>query len=168
MHQAAQTACPHCGTPLEYGNFTCRACGAAANQRQIDDIAAEALRLEEFNPAAAAMVWKRALDLLPPHPVVLRLRVKSLNAERKPRVPTVVDAWDMPIFDPRKDDPVPPHGVTISLEKPSALEPGCDEYVLGPVTVSAIDFIALDETQARKCGMPRSDDLWEKLIAYHA
>jgi Zn-dependent protease len=66
MHQPAQTACPHCGTPLQYGEFTCSNCGASANLRQLDDIAAEALRLEPINPPAAAMVWRQALDLLPP------------------------------------------------------------------------------------------------------
>lgn len=66
MHQMAQTGCPHCGRPLEYGQFTCNGCGASANQRQVDDIAAEALRLEQVNPAAAALTWRRALDLLSP------------------------------------------------------------------------------------------------------
>ncbi|HEY2587833.1 MAG TPA: hypothetical protein VGI81_18960 [Tepidisphaeraceae bacterium] len=66
MHQPAQTACPHCGTSLQYGQFSCPNCGASANLRQLDEIAAEALRLESINPAAAAAVWRQALDLLPP------------------------------------------------------------------------------------------------------
>jgi Zn-dependent protease len=66
MHQTAQTACPHCGRTLGYGEFTCRTCGAAANQRLVDDIASDAIRLEGINPAAAALTWRRALDLLPP------------------------------------------------------------------------------------------------------
>lgn len=66
MHHPALTDCPHCGAPLQYGQFTCANCGAAANLRQLDEIASEALRLEPINPAAAAMAWRRALDLLPP------------------------------------------------------------------------------------------------------
>jgi Zn-dependent protease len=65
MHQPAQTACPHCGASLQYGEFTCPTCGAPANLRQLDDLAAEALRLEPVNPPAAAMVWRQTLALLP-------------------------------------------------------------------------------------------------------
>lgn len=65
MDQPAQTSCPRCGAQLEYGQTACPACGAVTNQRQIDEIAAEATRLEPINPQAAGMVWRRALDMLP-------------------------------------------------------------------------------------------------------
>jgi Zn-dependent protease len=39
------------------------------HQRQLEEIAAEAMRLEQVNPPAAAMAWRRALDLLPPQSV---------------------------------------------------------------------------------------------------
>lgn len=69
MNQAVQAACPRCGAGMEDGQSACPMCGAFANQWQVDQIASEAMRLEQLNPAAAAAVWRQALDLLPPDSV---------------------------------------------------------------------------------------------------
>ena len=58
-------ACEHCGGPVEYGELVCRNCGALVYRRHVEEIADDAMRLERVNPSAAAMVWRRALDVLP-------------------------------------------------------------------------------------------------------
>jgi Zn-dependent protease len=65
MEQAVQAACPRCGAGLEEGQPTCPSCGAVAGQGQLNQIAGEALRLEQVNPPAAVAVWRQALDPLP-------------------------------------------------------------------------------------------------------
>jgi Zn-dependent protease len=52
MVDAAQPSCPHCG--------------AGEKLRRLNELAAEALRLEPLSPQAAGTVWRQALDLLPP------------------------------------------------------------------------------------------------------
>ena len=39
---------------------------AYPGSQQVEELASEATRLEQINPAAAAMAWRRVLDLLPP------------------------------------------------------------------------------------------------------
>jgi len=60
------TACESCSHPLAAGELVCRNCGALVYHRELNQLAGEAMRLEAANPAAAAMVWRRMLDLLPP------------------------------------------------------------------------------------------------------
>ncbi len=59
-------ACERCGTPLSAGTLVCPNCGALVYRARLEQLSAEALRLEPINPAAAAQVWQMALDLLPP------------------------------------------------------------------------------------------------------
>ena len=66
MHQTAVTTCEYCGKPVPYGSVVCPNCGALTYRRQLEQIAGEAMRLEPVNPPAAAMLWRQALDLLPP------------------------------------------------------------------------------------------------------
>jgi len=65
MHQTAVTTCEYCGKPVPYGSVVCPSCGALTYRRLLEQIAGEAMRLEPVNPAAAAMLWRQALDLLP-------------------------------------------------------------------------------------------------------
>lgn len=87
MDQAVIAACPRCGAGWEEGQSSCPMCGAAAAQAQVDQIAAEALRLEQLNPAAAAAVWRQALDLLPPDAPPfqhIQQRIKALSPSWNP------------------------------------------------------------------------------------
>ena len=108
-----------------------------------------------------------ALDRLPPYGAVLRLRINDLAPSNPPRVPTAIDAWDQSIFDPTYDAPVPTSGITISLENPTSLGQGCDEYVLGPLPAAAIDFIAVQDTLVTGFGMRADDTLWQRLAVYY-
>ena len=65
MEQTPVTACERCGQPIPYGQLACPNCGALVHQRRLEQIAAEAQRLEQSDPAAAARMWREALSLLP-------------------------------------------------------------------------------------------------------
>src|SRR5260370_29887686 len=70
MEQAASTtttACETCGRPVAPGQLVCPNCGGLVYRRRLEQLAADALRLEAVNPPLAAMAWRHALDLLPPH-----------------------------------------------------------------------------------------------------
>lgn len=66
MNQAVQAVCPRCGAGIEENQSACPMCGATSHQQQVEQIVAEALRLERTNTPAAVSVWRQALDLLPP------------------------------------------------------------------------------------------------------
>src|ERR1044071_5584899 len=87
---------------------------------------------------------------IPTHALILRFPIGDLDLDRL-RVPSVVDAFDSPIFHPTLDDEHPPAGRTIDLRngKPGL---GCEEYVLGPVPVEKISFlpVLVDEERRRK------------------
>ncbi len=59
-------ACERCGTPQWAGSLACPRCGALVYRRRLEQLTADALRLETVNPQAAAAVWRQSLDLLPP------------------------------------------------------------------------------------------------------
>jgi Zn-dependent protease len=48
------------------GALVCPRCGSLLYRGRLEELTADALRLEPVNPAAAAMVWRQCLDLLPP------------------------------------------------------------------------------------------------------
>ena len=66
MQQLPLTACEHCGYPLSDGQLLCPNCRSLVHRRQLEQIAYEAGQLEASDPAAAALRWRQALDLLPP------------------------------------------------------------------------------------------------------
>lgn len=59
-------ACPHCGTALPAEMLVCTNCGGLVHMDRLNALAAEAMRAEGQNPLAAALLWRQALDLLPP------------------------------------------------------------------------------------------------------
>lgn len=58
-------ACQRCGAPVNNGQLVCPTCGGLAYQRQLEQLANEALQQEQTNPAAAAAIWRQTLDLVP-------------------------------------------------------------------------------------------------------
>jgi Zn-dependent protease len=66
MQQPLLTACEHCGYPLSQEQVLCPNCRSLVHRRQLEQLAYEAGQLEASDPAAAAMRWRQALDLLPP------------------------------------------------------------------------------------------------------
>jgi Zn-dependent protease len=65
MQSLPVMACEYCGEPVQYGELDCRNCGALVYRRHVEEIAGDAMQLERVNPPAAAMVWRKALDVLP-------------------------------------------------------------------------------------------------------
>lgn len=99
-------------------------------------------------------------------PVVLRVRVDKLPD--MVRVPTVLNAFDSPVFDPTPDRPEPIAGNTITLENRSWLARGCDEYVLPPIPVSVIEMLPIDSPQEDSSfGLSTGATLWGLLRDYH-
>lgn len=77
---------------------------------------------------------------IPPHTVILRCSVPYINARSSSRVPTVLDGFASPIFHPACCNNKPSSGLTINLEHTNVLLEGEQEFALGPIDVSAIDF----------------------------
>ena len=59
-------ACPRCGNFLVYGQLACNRCRALVYSDRLNQISAHAMQLERTDPSVAAMLWRQALDLLPP------------------------------------------------------------------------------------------------------
>src|SRR4051812_43496516 len=57
--------CENCGSSFTLGALVCPNCGAFVYRRRLEELSAEALRVEPINPVGAAMVWRQCLDLLP-------------------------------------------------------------------------------------------------------
>jgi Zn-dependent protease len=51
---------------LDPNRLACRNCGALAYRAALEQLSAEAMRLEPVDPAAAALRWRRCLEMLPP------------------------------------------------------------------------------------------------------
>jgi Zn-dependent protease len=59
--------CQQCGQPLAPGQLACPACAALAYRPWLEQLAADATRLEQVGDyAGAALRWRQCLDLLPP------------------------------------------------------------------------------------------------------
>jgi hypothetical protein len=80
-------------------------------------------------------------DWLPKYAVVIRCPLGSISGINSLLVPTVLDAFDGEIFHPTISDSHPGAGLTISLEGPSTLNAGTDEFVLLDVDVESMEAI---------------------------
>ncbi len=128
-------------------------------------------------PQAAALRVGVALDWLSEHSVVLRVPSTDPHLRAALRVPTIVDAFQQPIFAAERDDDSPASGVTIDLSRPEALQPGVPEYVVGPLAVDGVEFrpVRIDTTvSADAYGLPyrlvpdQPFPLWEQLAAFYS
>jgi Zn-dependent protease len=66
MTQSASHPCPRCGGDVDDSALACPACGLFMHIPELEALTREALPLETTNPEAAAKVWEKALELLPP------------------------------------------------------------------------------------------------------
>jgi len=108
-------------------------------------------------------------DWVSPLPLVLRIAVARLAGNTIVRVPTVLNAFDGPIFDPTIDDPSPAFGNAITLENSTWLARGCDEYVLGATPVSFIDMLPIDPSPSPPSfGISTGEYLWNLVAEYQA
>lgn len=100
--------------------------------------------------------------------VLLRCPVSAVAAGRAARVPTVLDAFESPIFHPTADAGNPASGVTIDLTQ-AALRAGEDEYVLEPLAVDEIEIWPLAVTDAMKDlrDVRLGTDLYNRLVTYY-
>ena len=66
MTQVMAPPCERCGGMLPPHALVCTRCGALAHRAELERLSQEAVALEPYDPAAAAVRWRRCLDLLPP------------------------------------------------------------------------------------------------------
>jgi Zn-dependent protease len=94
MHRPVYTACARCGQELSSAEAVCPQCAAGGNQRQLRELAAEAMRLEQFDLQAASSVWRQTMDLLPPGSAQfdqVQRRVDALGSGQLPAGPPQMD-----------------------------------------------------------------------------
>ena len=75
-------ACPRCGNFLVYGQLACNRCGALVYGDRLNQISTHAMQLERTDPTVATMLWRQALDLLPPdarQAHMIRQRIHALE-----------------------------------------------------------------------------------------
>lgn len=102
--------------------------------------------------------------------LVLRCKFSEVNPIDI-RVPTAIDAFDQPIFHPRKDnDSIPPkHGTAIYISC-DPLTLGKKEFVVGEVPADKIEFKIVEMKDKDSLGIKFSDNnnLWDKLNSYYS
>jgi Zn-dependent protease len=80
--------CPQCGAAVAPGEPVCRQCGALVHRARLEQLSAEALRLEQVNPGLALDMWMQCLRLLPPDSRQYQMiaeRIHALQAMLAPR-----------------------------------------------------------------------------------
>jgi hypothetical protein len=87
------------------------------------------------------------------------------------RVPTVIDAFNLPIFDASAEADNPGSGRAIDLTRPDALAPGRDEYVASEVEVDQVEMLPLEVVAADATADPHcledTSPLLNSLLAYY-
>lgn len=87
------------------------------------------------------------------------------------RVPTVIDAFNLPIFDASAEADNPGSGRAIDLTQPDALAPGRDEYVASEVDVDQVEMLPLEVAAADATADPHcledTSPLLNSLLAYY-
>jgi hypothetical protein len=87
------------------------------------------------------------------------------------RVPTVIDAFNQPIFDATADEDNPRSGRAIDLTQPEALAAGVDEYVTSEVDVRQVEVLPLKVAPADATATPHcledGSPLLDSLLAYY-
>jgi Zn-dependent protease len=66
MTQVVAPPCERCGAVNPPNALVCLRCGTLTHRAELEHISREAMSLEAFDPAGAAMRWRRCLELLPP------------------------------------------------------------------------------------------------------
>src|SRR4051812_32523538 len=107
------TACRRCGAAMAPGALVCANCGLFAHVDELEGLSAEALRLEQINPWAAASLWRQCLELLPPESPqyqTLRNRIGVLAAGLMPAepLPGAAPAATAPVLNYQPSDAAPP------------------------------------------------------------
>lgn len=88
------------------------------------------------SPSKLGLVYKS----ISPWPIILRCPTDNVKKRTKTFVPTVIDAFDSPIFHPTKDIEKPELGITINIGNKNRLSEGTAELVLGSINVDYISF----------------------------
>src|SRR5687767_4171857 len=66
MTQVLAPPCERCGGMLPPYALACGRCGAFAHRAELERLSQEAVAVEPYDAAAAAVRWRRCLELLPP------------------------------------------------------------------------------------------------------
>lgn len=109
-----------------------------------------------------------ANDWIFPFSVILRCSVELIWNQDILFVPTVVDAYDLPIFRPTATKSNPLHGNTIDIRHPSQLASGFAEYSVTPIPSEHIEFQPVKITAKMKGAYPvEQKDLYASLENYY-
>lgn len=102
---------------------------------------------------------------------VMRAPVKALNPLNVARVPTVIDAFMQPVFQPTNATPPAKAGVTINLANHHQPTTGVDEFAVHPFEVDFIEIKPIKIEPAlrqRHAEISKNDaDVLQSLISYY-
>ncbi|HXE56071.1 MAG TPA: site-2 protease family protein [Tepidisphaeraceae bacterium] len=107
MQQLPLTACERCGHALAADQLVCPNCGLFVHHRRLDELASQAMQMEQTNPAGAAVVWQQMLPLMPPEsPQFQQIsqRIGALASGWAPAAGPAAPAGPRPV---RPPDPLP-------------------------------------------------------------
>lgn len=85
-----QWVCPRCSAPIAPGELVCARCGGLIYRQHLEQLSAEAQRMEPINAGAAAALWQQALQLLPPDSQqfhAISQRLATLSSGMRPAPP---------------------------------------------------------------------------------
>lgn len=85
------------------------------------------------------------------------------------RVPTVIDAFDQPIFHPRRDSISPKNGMAIHINC-DPLTLGKQEFVVGEIPADKIEFRFVEMKDKERLGIEfakNTGNLWDRLYSYY-
>lgn len=102
---------------------------------------------------------------------VMRAPVKNLNLLKVARVPTVIDAFIQPVFQPTQDPPPAKFGVTINLASHQNPTSGVNEFAIHPFEVEFIEIKPIKIEPALRQRYPEisknDPDVLQSLISYY-
>lgn len=117
------------------------------------------------------------------HSVVLRVPAGVMRELSAARVPTVLDAVDLPIFYPTREADRPRSGVTINVANTPNLAEGETEYAVGPLPACSIEVLPIlvdrqawrafrgssrtDGTAPTRRRVPLDEALYEPLVRFY-
>src|SRR2546423_2358779 len=87
-HNQQAFPCPGCGQELSLGTVACPYCRRLVHREKLQQLANEAMSLEQTDRARAAMLWQQCLALLPPD--------SQQYAAVKERIGALAGGWTPP------------------------------------------------------------------------
>ena len=121
------------------------------------------------NPLESALRLGLPYDYTPVYAVILRLRCGPI-ALPATCVPSVVDAFDQPVFRPTADSTRPAAGLTIRLSATRTFCDGEAEYCIGSIPVESVEILPVLINESLRGGPGVHTDtpeFWRNLEQYY-